>query len=143
MVPAPASAICLAVEHPSQEISPLDGGVMRSPSYGLPASRVWSPLIRLHQGASLPSLAVAFDPWVASRWSGWRPQPGNEHEDFVEHLSWHCDLGHLEHDIAAVADHFGADLDQLLPQTRQGPWFGCRGHCQGSHAPSWLRALAS
>ena|SRR6516162_7344116 len=28
-------------------------GVMRNPSYGLPASRIWSPLIRLHQGARL------------------------------------------------------------------------------------------
>src|SRR5262249_8377459 len=118
----PASAICVAVEHPSQE-SPPSTGCHAHP-------KLW---VAFYQGAPLPSLPVGFDPWGASRWSGWRPQPGNEHEDFVEHLSWHCDLGHLEHDVAAVADHLGADLDQLFPQTRQGPWFGCRGYRQGSH----------
>ena len=61
MVPAPASAICLAVEHPSQE-SPPSTGVMRSTNYGSLASRVWSPLIRLHQGAPLPSLPVHLIP---------------------------------------------------------------------------------
>jgi len=31
----------------------------------------------------------------------------------------HRDLGQLERDVAAVADHLGADLDQLGPQRRQ------------------------
>ena len=51
----------------------------------------------------------------------------------MEHLSRHRDLGHLEHDVAAAADDLGADLDQLLPLTRQGPRLRCRGHRQGSH----------
>ena len=38
----------------------------------------------------------------------------------MEHLSRHRDLGHLEHDVAAVAHHLGADLDQLLLQSCQG-----------------------
>src|SRR5271169_788855 len=95
--------------------SPPRRGCHAQPKLWVACSWVWSPLIRLHRGAPLPSLPVAFDPWGPSRWCGWRPQqPGNDHEDFVAHLSWHCDLGHLEHDVAAVADHLGTDLDQLL-----------------------------
>ena len=33
----------------------------------------------------------------------------------------HRDLRHLERDIAAVADHLRADLDQLLPERGQRP----------------------
>jgi hypothetical protein len=33
---------------------------------------------------------------------------------FPEHLPRHCDLGHLEGDVAALADDLGTDLDQLL-----------------------------
>ena len=68
--------------------------------------------------------------------SCWRqrcPQSGDQPQDVVEHLSRHRDLGHLEHDVAGVADDLGADLDRLLPQTRQGPRLRCRGHRQGSH----------
>ena len=36
---------------------------------------------------------------------------------------WNGDLGHLEGDIAAVADDLRADLDQLLLQARQRPIF--------------------
>jgi len=43
-------------------------------------------------------------------------QPGDQHQDIGEHLPWHRDLGHLERDIAAVADDLGADLDELLAQ---------------------------
>jgi hypothetical protein len=50
-----------------------------------------------------------------------RPQSGDQPQDVAEHLSRHRDLGHVEHDIAAVADHLGADLDQLLPPTRRRP----------------------
>jgi hypothetical protein len=51
-----------------------------------------------------------------SRWCGPRPQPGNQHQDFLEHSPWHGDLGQLERDIAAMAHHVGADLDELLAQ---------------------------
>ena len=39
-------------------------------------------------------------------------------QDFHDHLLWHPNLGHLEHDVAAVADDLRAELDQLLAQTR-------------------------
>jgi hypothetical protein len=44
---------------------------------------------------------------------------GDQRQDFLEHLSWHRDLGHLEYDVAAMADDFRADLDQLLAQAGQ------------------------
>jgi len=34
-------------------------------------------------------------------------------------MPWDGDFGHLEGDIAAVAHHLGADLDQLLLEARQ------------------------
>src|SRR5262245_42064092 len=37
----------------------------------------------------------------------------------LEHLSWDGDLRHLEDDIASVAHHLRADLEQLLLQARQ------------------------
>jgi hypothetical protein len=36
-------------------------------------------------------------------------------------LPWNGDLGHLEDDIAAVAHHLRADLDQLLFEAGQRP----------------------
>ena len=45
-------------------------------------------------------------------------QPGDQRQDFHDHLLWHPNLGHLEHDVAAVADDLRAELDQLLAQTR-------------------------
>jgi hypothetical protein len=41
---------------------------------------------------------------------------GDQHQDFLEHLSRHRDLGHLKGRVAAVAHDLGADLDQLLAQ---------------------------
>jgi hypothetical protein len=38
---------------------------------------------------------------------------GDQRQD-DEHLPRHCDLGHLEGDVAAMADDLGTDLDQLL-----------------------------
>ena len=46
---------------------------------------------------------------------------GDQHQDFLEHLSRHRDLGHLERDVATVADDLGDDLDQLLAQAGQRP----------------------
>ena len=48
-----------------------------------------------------------------------RPQFGDQSQNLLEHLSWDGDLGHLERDVAAVADNLCADLDQLLLQARQ------------------------
>jgi hypothetical protein len=50
-----------------------------------------------------------------------RPQPGDEHQDILEHLPRSRDLGQLERDVAAMAHDLSADLDQLIPQTGQRP----------------------
>lgn len=67
------------------------------------------------------------------RWRWLRPQFGDQPQDLGEHHLRHGDLGHLESDIAAVADELGADLDQLLPQAGQRPLFDllrCRQRAQ-------------
>ena len=50
-----------------------------------------------------------------------RTQPGDVRQDLPEHPSRYGNLGHLERDIAAVADHPRADPDQLLPERGQRP----------------------
>src|SRR6266699_5226695 len=58
-----------------------------------------------------------------SRWRWWwlRPQFRDEPQNLLEHLPWDGDLRHLEDDVASVAHHLRADLDQLLLQARQRP----------------------
>lgn len=48
-------------------------------------------------------------------WIRWRPQFGDQPQDVGEEVSRNSDFGHLERNVAAVADDLGADLDQLLP----------------------------
>src|SRR6516225_5480221 len=70
------------------------------------------PFIKAHSSSYLSA------PSRSRSLSWWRrrcPQSGDEHQDVVEHLPRHHDLGHLERHLAAMADDFGADLDQLLP----------------------------
>jgi len=50
-----------------------------------------------------------------------RPQFPDQPQNLLEHLPWNGDLGHLEDEIATVADDLRADLDQLLLQARQRP----------------------
>ena len=47
--------------------------------------------------------------------------PAQKSLDVGKQISWDGDLGHLEDDIAAVANDLRADLDQLLLQARQRP----------------------
>lgn len=61
-----------------------------------------------------------------------RPQFGNEPQDVGEEVSRDRDLGHLEGDIAAVADDLRADLDQLLLQARQRPILDRLGRGEGA-----------
>jgi hypothetical protein len=42
------------------------------------------------------------------------PQPVDQMKYLGEQRSWDGDLRHLESDVAAMVDNFGADLDQLL-----------------------------
>ena len=58
-----------------------------------------------------------------------RPQFGDQSQDLGEQHPRHSDLGH-QGDIAAVADEFGADLDQLLPQAGERPVLDRLGRCQ-------------
>ena len=44
----------------------------------------------------------------------WWPELRDQPQDLGEQHSRHGDLGHLEGNVAAVADELGADLDQLL-----------------------------
>ena len=48
--------------------------------------------------------------------SSWRqrgPQPVDEAQDLSVQVPGHGDFGQLERDLPAMADNFGADLDQL------------------------------
>ena len=45
-----------------------------------------------------------------------RPQRCNQPQNFLEHLPGNGDLGHLECNVAAVADNLGANLNQLFLQ---------------------------
>jgi hypothetical protein len=62
------------------------------------------------EDAPLPS-SLASEPQRSSCWRGRCPQPGDQRQDFLEHLPRHCDLGHLEGDVAAMADDLGTNLD--------------------------------
>jgi hypothetical protein len=56
---------------------------------------------------------------LLSRWR-WRcSQSRDKPQDIGEQLSRHRDLGHLESDIAPMADDLGADLDEFLAQAGQ------------------------
>src|SRR6516164_1279494 len=73
-------------------------------------------------------------------------------QNLLDHLPWDCDLGHLEHDVAAVAHHLRANLDQLVLQGRQRPPASpaCAGSCRGckpaheaANAPRWRRTFGT
>ena len=55
------------------------------------------------------------------RRSGSSSQIINQAQDFPEQFPRHRHLGQLERDVAAMADHLGTDLHQLLPQRGQRP----------------------
>jgi hypothetical protein len=51
---------------------------------------------------------------------GWRrPEPVDAAQDVGEQVTGDGDLGHLERDVAPVADDLRADLDELLSQAGQ------------------------
>jgi hypothetical protein len=63
------------------------------------------------QGAPLPS-SVASDPQRSS--CRGRRSPKHKHQDVPEHQPRYRDLGHLERNVAAVADDLGTDLENAL-----------------------------
>jgi hypothetical protein len=52
-----------------------------------------------------------------------RAQGGDPLQKFREYVARDCHLGHLERDVASVADDLRADLDQFLSQARERPVF--------------------
>src|SRR6516165_11478354 len=76
-----------------------------------------------HSDALLPLVAVdALRSDVSCRCRRrQQPQFRDQSQNLLDHLPWDCDLGHLEDNIAAVAHHLGADLDQLLLEGGQRP----------------------
>ncbi len=61
-------------------------------------------------------LAVDF---LGLRWSGSWSQIINQAQYFLEQAPRHGNLGQLESDVPAMADHFRTDLHQLFPQRRE------------------------
>lgn len=63
------------------------------------------------------------DEWPsnASRWRRHRlrPQFRDEPQNFPEQVTGYRNLGHLERDIASVADDPGSDVHELFPQRGQ------------------------
>ncbi len=60
---------------------------------------------------------------------GSRPQPVNLTQELSEQRFGDSDFCELERDVAAVAHNLRTDLDELLPQSDQGPIL---------HLPEWL-----
>src|SRR6185312_7401786 len=49
------------------------------------------------------------------------PQPRDETQDVPDWLLRDCDLDHLDHKIAAIVHHRGAELGDLLKQAHERP----------------------
>ena len=56
---------------------------------------------------------------LSSCWEGRRSEPIDSAEDVGEQVTRDSDLGHLEDDVATVADDLRADLDELFAQRGQ------------------------
>lgn len=63
------------------------------------------------------SRCLSFPPSPPASSRSWRcPKSSDQPQNLFEQFSWHCDLGQLEDDGAAVSHDLGADLHQLLAQ---------------------------
>jgi hypothetical protein len=100
--------------HPGQRNCAPRGGRASKPPVGR-AEAVSSTCIKTH----LSRRPCRVRPLRPSCRRGRCPQPGDQGQDIREHLTRHRDLGHLEGEVAAVADDLRADLDQLLAQAGQ------------------------
>ena len=72
-----------------------------------------------HQGTRLLQFSYRHPPSLGSSRHRRRTQSDDPRQDLPEHPPRHRDLRHLERDIAAVADHLRADLDQLYTKRDQ------------------------
>jgi hypothetical protein len=64
---------------------------------------------------------------------GWHRKPGDQRRGFIGTLPRHRDLSHLEGEVAAMADDFRANFDQLLAQAGRQQRLRRLGHRQHSH----------
>jgi len=69
--------------------------------------------------AQLSRGAAACSSALPSCWDRFRSEPVDAAQDVGEQIAGDRDFGQLERDIAPVAHHLRADLDQLLAQRRQ------------------------
>ena len=67
------------------------------------------------------------------RWGGSWSQSIDQPQDLLEQFLRHRDLGHLEHDVAAMADDLDADLHDFLPQAGQRSLLARRRQSQRPH----------
>jgi len=81
----------------------------------------------------LPLSLAALDPALPHAGLGAARSRAISDRMSANYLSRHRDLGHLEDDVAPVADNLAADLDWLLAQAGQGPSLRRLGHCQRPH----------
>ena len=70
---------------------------------------------RTHRSCRLQALGTI----VSSCWEGRRSEPIDSAEDVGEQVTRDGDLGHLEDDVATVAEDLRADLDELFAQRGQ------------------------
>jgi len=77
--------------------------------------------------------------FLGLRRNGSWPQIINQAQDFPEQFPRHRNLGQLERDIAAMADHLGSDLDQFLPQRGQRPVLLASGRCYAAFGKASVR----
>ena len=68
-----------------------------------------------------------------SCWNRRRSEPVDRAQDVGEQVARDRDLGHLEYDVATVADDLGADFDEFLAQRRQRPLLDGIGHSECAH----------
>ena len=80
------------------------------------------------------SLGFRWNAWHPNpsrrRWIRRRPQFSDQTQDLGKQHSRHGDLGHLEGDVATVADKLRPDLHELLPEAGQRPVRDCLGQGQ-------------
>lgn len=77
------------------------------PSGRLMAAKRLNMPLRPHQAMPLPSPPRCTCPKRRSCHRRRDPQPGNQRQDVREYLPRHRDRGHLERDVAPMADHLG------------------------------------
>lgn len=101
-----------------------DAAYRDSVSSGLQSDSVWQRRPCRYHPIACRLVAVAGEHQLRVRRScrGWlRSEPVDAAQDVGEQVAGNGDLGHLERDVAPVADDLRVDLDELVAQRRQRP----------------------